>query len=259
MILRRAPLIRRQPGSFWRNHSGFTLVEVAVTLAVLGVIAAAAAAAYLGLFSASRTKLIADASLASMSGAVIAFAKSHHRLPCPEVDGSGVEGLVSGVCPAGREVGWFPYLSVGLTPPAPQVRAIYGVYRATGADLALAEEHGGDLVGAATYADGADLVRALQYAASQPLTNVQIYLTGNDATSGPEDCASNVVSNPAFVLLAPGEDRNGDGKAVDGIHSTLPGTGHCFAAPNRAVDTNFDDRTLAVSFYTLMVKLNNEH
>ena len=249
-------MILPQHNLFRRHDSGFTLVEVAVTLAVLGVIAAAAA--YLGLFSASRTKLIADTSLVSMSGAVIAFAKSHHRLPCPDAGGSGVEGLVSGVCPDGLDVGWFPYLSVGLTPPAPRVRAIYGVYRAAGSDLARAEEHGGDPVGAATYADGADLVRALQFAASQPLTNAQIYITGNGATSGPENCTGNQVSNPAYVLLAPGEDRDGDGKTVDGIHSTLPGTGLCFAAPNRAVDTNFDDRTLAVSFYTLMVKLNNE-
>lgn len=258
MILRRTLLTRQRPYLPGRFYSGFTLVEVTVALAVLGVIAAAAAAAYLGLFSASRTELIEDSSLVSISGAIVAFAKSHHRLPCPDTSGSGVESLVSGVCPVGSKVGWFPYLSAGLTPPAARVRAIYGVYRAVGADLARAQEHGGDPIGAATYADGADLVRALQFAASQPPTNAQIYLTGDGATSGAENCANNVVSNPAFVVLAPGEDRDGDGKAVDGIHSTLPGAGRCFAAPNRAGDTNFDDRTLAVGFYTLMVELNNE-
>lgn len=244
--------------SISRPCSGFTLVEVTVALAVLGIIAAAAAAAYLGLFSASRNKINADASLASLAGAVVAFAQSHHRLPCPDVDGSGNESLVAGVCPTNRDVGWFPYLSAGLTSPAPFARAIYGVYRAAGADLARAEEHGGDPVGSASYADGADLIHALRFAAAQVPSNTQIYLTGDNATSGAENCGGNVVSNPAFVVLVPGEDRNGNGTPVDGIHGTLPASGHCFAAPTRASDTYFDDRTLAVSFYTLMAKLNNE-
>lgn len=243
--------------SYGRHNSGFSLVEVSIALAVLGVIAAAAAAAYLGLFSAGRTKLNSDASLATISGAVVAFAKSRHRLPCPDTDGSGNEGVCS-AGPGGPEVGWFPYLSVGLALPAPDARAVYGVYRVAGADLARAEEHGGDPVGAATYADGADLVRALQTAALTAPSSGHIYLTGDGATGGAENCGSNVVSNPAFVVIAPGEDRDGDGKRVDGIHSTLPGSGRCFAAPARAVDTNFDDRTFAISFYELMAKLNNE-
>ncbi|MBZ0105723.1 MAG: type II secretion system GspH family protein [Sulfuricella denitrificans] len=252
-----ATLSRWQPFLTRRPCFGFTLVEVTLALAVLGIIAAAAAAAYLGLFSASRNKLNADASLATIAGAVVAFAKSHHRLPCPDTDGSGNEGVCS-VGPAGPDVGWFPYLSAGLTAPAPLARAIYGVYRAAGADLARAEEQSGDPVGSASYADGADLMRALRFAASQVPSNTQIYLTGDNARGGAENCGGNVVSNPAFVVLAPGEDRDGNGNPADGIHSTLPASGHCFAAPTRAVDTYFDDRTLAVSFYTLMAKLNNE-
>jgi hypothetical protein len=228
-----------------------------LALAVLGVIAAAAASAYLGLFSAGRSKLNSDASLATLSGAVVAFAKSHHRLPCPDTVGSGNEGTCS-AGPAGPDVGWFPYQSVGLASPAPQERAVYGVFRVAGADLARAEEKWTDLPGAATYADGADLVRALQFAALTAFASTRIYLTGDGVTAGAENCGSNVVSNPAFVLVAPGEDRDGDGKTVDGIHSTLPGSGRCFAAPARAVDTNFDDRTFAISFYDLMAKLNNE-
>lgn len=245
-----------------RQYAGFTLVEVAVTLAVLGIIASAAAAAYLGLFSASRTKLVSDASLISMSGAVIAFAKSHNRLPCPDYLGNGNEGLSNGVCPAfsaSNQVGWFPYLSVGLASPAPRLRAIYGVYRTAAVDLANAQEHGGDAAGSATYADGADLLHALQIALSQGVSNTEIYLTGDGATSV-ESCGSNVVANPAFVVLTPGEDQDGDGSALDGIDSgfkAFPSADLCFPSPGRADDSNFDDRTLAVSFNTLMAKLNN--
>lgn len=249
---------RRQSFLSGRAGFGFTLLEVAVALAVLGLIASAAASAYLGLFSANRSNLNGEASLSSLSGAVLAFAKSRHRLPCPDADGSGRESLVNGVCPADLSVGWFPYLSAGLSSPAPLTRSIYGVYRATGADLARTEEHSGDAVGAASYADLADLIRALRQAASQATAATRIYLTGDGAASGLENCTTHVASNPAFVLLATGEDRDGDGKATDGIHATLPGNGRCFAAPTRGADSTFDDRTLAVSFYELMAKLNND-
>ena len=242
--------------------AGFTLVEVAVALAILAVIATTAAATYHSFFNASRTRMASDASLISMSAAVIAFAKSHNRLPCPDFSGTGNEGLVAGVCPpisANNQVGWFPYVSVGLSEPAPMVRAVYGVYRTATVDLANAQEHGGDPIGAPTYADGADLLQALRIASTQAASGADIYLTGDGVTSA-ENCAGNVRSNPAYVILAPGEDMDGDGSALDGIDhgfETIPTTDLCFPAPNRAVDSTFDDRTLAVGFNALMANLIN--
>lgn len=219
---------------------GFTLVELAVSLAVIGLITSAAAATYMGL-SRNGGKLGADARLVSLSESVIAFARARHRLPCPDSAGTGYETLVSGACPAGADVGWLPYLSIGLSQPATQERAIYGVYRnPPNADLAA----------------NADLA-SLGFAATQAAVNTHVYVTGDGSTvNGIENCFSNVASNPAFVILAPGEDRSGDGQRVDGIHSTLPASGRCFAAPSRGIDTNFDDRTIAVSSYAMMAKLN---
>lgn len=231
--------------TFARGFSrGFSLVELALALTVLGLMASAAVA-YGGLFR-NGGKLATDAQLASLSESVIAFARTRNRLPCPDTAGSGYEALVADVCPSGIEVGWLPYLSLGLSQPAAQGRAVYGVYRkpdpspAANADLAVSAS-----------------LATLAIAAGQSTDGNHVYLTGDGTTAnGTENCVTNVVSNPAYVILAPGEDRDGDGKQVDGIHSTLPDSGRCFAAPSRGVDTNFDDRTIALSVYALLAKLN---
>ncbi len=223
-----------------RRVLGFTMIEMAVSLVVIGLMVSASAA-YLGLFE-SGNQLETDAQLVSLSESVMLFAGTRNRLPCPDTAGAGYEALVAGACPAGTQVGWVPYLSMGLSqPPAPQ-RAIYGVYRNPAADLAVSTTPA--------------IVRA---AAIQAVSNLYVHVTGDGTTiQGAQNCATNVVANPAFVLLAPREDRDGDGLEVDGIHSTLPANGRCFAAPTRAVDTQFDDRTLAISSNALMARLTNK-
>jgi prepilin-type N-terminal cleavage/methylation domain-containing protein len=221
---------------------GFSLLEVAVALVVIGLMASASST-YFGLFRSSN-QLAMDANLVSLSGSVITFAVTRNRLPCPDTAGTGYESLVGGVCPLATAVGWLPYQSLGLSQPAPLARAIYGVYRNPAANA--------DLAATASLA-------TLSAAASQlPNTNsLYIYLTGDGTTAnGVENCVGNIATNPAFVILSPGEDRDGNGSTLDGIHSTLPATGRCFAAPTRGVDSNFDDRTFAVSAFALMAKLN---
>lgn len=221
-----------------RHLRGFTMIEMAVSLVVIGVMVSASAA-YLGMFKGGA-KLGADAHLTSLSESVILFARMRNRLPCPDTAGAGHEALAGASCPVGTQVGWFPYLSIGLSQPPDKDRAIYGVYRNPAADL-----------GAST------APAVLSLASAQAVSGAFVYLTGDGTTTnGAENCAGNIASNPAFVILAPGEDRSGDGLRVDGIHSTLPGTGRCFAAPTRAANANFDDRTLAVSSYAVLARLN---
>jgi prepilin-type N-terminal cleavage/methylation domain-containing protein len=225
---------------FLARHAGFTLVEMAVALIVVGVMAAAASS-YSGAFKAAG-KTGADALLASESESIIEFARTRGRLPCPDVAGTGYESLVANVCPAGVDVGWMPYVSMGLSLPSASARSIYGVYRnvAAGADLAATAS-----------------LNSLAAATRQVASNAFVYVTGDGTTAnGTESCAGNVRTNAAFVVLTRGEDRSGDGALVDGIHSTLPAVGRCFAAPSRAFDFNFDDRTYAVSAFALMAKLN---
>ncbi|WP_114972737.1 prepilin-type N-terminal cleavage/methylation domain-containing protein [Rhodoferax ferrireducens] len=220
---------------------GFSMIEMAVSLVVIGLMVSGSAA-YLGLFR-SGNQLGTDAQLVSLSESVMLFAGMRSRLPCPDTAGDGYEALVAGACPAGTQVGWLPYLSMGLSQPSARQRAIYGVYRNPAADLAVSTAPA-----------------TVQTAAVQLVPNIAfVYVTGDGTTAqGAQNCAANVVSNPAFVLLASGEDLDGDGLQVDGIHNTLPANGRCFASPTRAVDTNFDDRTLAISSNALMARLTNK-
>ena len=242
-------LCRLPVSAHGRRAQGFSMIEMAVALVVIGLLVSASGA-YLGVFGSSH-KLGADARLVSLSESVIAFAGARNRLPCPDTAGAGYEAGTP--CPASIQVGWFPYVSMGLSQPPDKDRAIYGVYRnpAVSADLAVVTGP----VPPAT--EPVRLLTKLNAAAAQGASNNFVYLTGDaTAANGAENCAGNIVSNPAFVILAPGEDRSGDDVRVDGIHSTLPGSGRCFAAPTRGVDTNFDDRTLAVSAYAVLARLN---
>ena len=241
-----------------RPAYGYSLAEFAVVLVILGIIAAAGSGAFRDLTTANRSQLQSVASLATATGAVLAFARASHRLPCPDVDGSGRESLSAGVCPASHAVGWFPYLALGLPAPVLRERLIYGVHRSSVADLARTEEHGSDTADSPAYADAVDFVQALRLASTEAVSTEHIYLTGDNGRLGAPDCAANVVGNPAFVLVAPGSDRDGDGNLLDGIHATLPQTGRCFAAPTCGSDQAFDDRTQSVSPVELIDKMNSE-
>lgn len=236
------------------GSAGFSLLELSVVLVIMGLMLSAAATAYVGMFGSNRSKLSADATLTTLSDAVVAFARTHNRLPCPDLDGAGNEGT-AGACPTTAEVGWFPYLAAGLTNPAPAARAVYGVYRAAAADLAVASELSGDVAGSPTYADSSDFLHKLVAAAAQPVTNAHVYLTGDDGPAGAANCAANVVANPAFVVLLTGEDSDGDGNRGDAMHASLPAAGLCFAAPTRPASASYDDRTAATGFYALVANL----
>jgi type II secretory pathway pseudopilin PulG len=224
-----------------KKYIGFTLVELAIILVIIGIMATASAVVYLGVLRNAGGKQAVDAQLANLSGSVVAFVKKNNRLPCPDTNGNGFEGVVAGVCPAGVDRGWLPYISLGLSQPTNEARAIYGVYRNSPlADLAV-------------FVD----IPTLTNASNSSVSSSFVYFTGDGTvTNGAENCASNVQANPAFIILAAGESRDGAGDATDGVNTGLPGVGRCFSAPARGVDTNFDDRTIAVSFYALMAELN---
>lgn len=229
------------PGLRARRAHGFTLVEAAVVLAVTGLLLAGAGSAAASILASVRQARV-DAGLRAMADRMTAFSATRFRLPCPDASGAGHEGLVDGDCPASLRVGWVPYLALGLPQPAPAERARYGVYRASAADPA-----GGNIAGAAA------LLRRIATAAALPANADEVQLAGDGTAGQPAGCLGMGAANPAFVILAPGEDRDGDGERMDGIHAP---TGLCFASPTRPMDSGYDDRTVAVGWYDLMATLH---
>lgn len=233
-----------------RRHGGFTLTELSIVLVVIGLLAAASLGAFA---NRDGRRIEASAEAARIEAAVVAFARLQHRLPCPDTSADGREGNAAGTCPAGTETGWVPYESLGLANPPAAQRARYLVYRngAADADLAVLAERTADLPGTTGHLSRNDLLAALANAAAQPVAAGRVHLTGDGGTEGAEDCATNRRLHPAFALILPGEDRNGNGSGFDGLHAALPATGACIASPTRAASIDYDDHVLAHGLTTL--------
>ncbi|PTD97621.1 type II secretion system protein [Pseudothauera lacus] len=229
---------------------GFTLTELAIVLVVIGMLAGATAGAF-----ALRADQRGDATASALQieAAVVAFARLQHRLPCPDTSANGREGDAAGDCPDGVETGWVPYEALGLANPSTQSRARYLVYRnvAVDADLVVLAERTGDLAPSNGHRSRNDLLAALGNAANQPVGATHVHVTGNDGLEGAADCASNRRYHPAFAVVIPGEDRNGNGSPFDANHAALPSSGACIASPNRAASTAYDDHVLAHGLATL--------
>ena len=241
-----------RPGTCQRSPSrssraragGFTLLELALVVALIGLIAAISMGAFGGAFD-GRQAVTASAVGQDIDGAVLTFAREHHRLPCPDSNGNAREGDAGGVCPPGLEIGYVPYESLGLTAPATAARAVYAVYR-------NAPLHA-DLVAPATGTPSrVDLQRALVAGAAAGIDATHPFMTGDGAATGPEDCVGNRLLHPAFAVIVPALDRDGDGRALDGVDASLPGSGTCLASSTRAPGATFDDRVVFTGFTTLL-------
>lgn len=224
---------------------GFTLLEVAIVVAVIGVVAAITVGAFADSMAGASVRT-ARAAGSEVVGALVAHARQQHHLPCPDADGDGRADGGAGACPAALDIGYVPYLTLGLSQPATRERALYTVYRNPAADADLVEP-------AAGVPQRRDLQHALQAAARIPGVAVDhAYLTGDEAAAGAVDCSNNRVGNPAVAIVLPLTDRDGDGNVFDGVNAMLPNAPQCLASSNRATDALFDDQVVALGFTTLL-------
>ena len=229
------------------SYKGLALVELATTLAVLGLLGWAVSAAY------GNTAPMADRAQAMQTGLQLqqllrAFALNNARLPCPDLTGGGWEGDASGACPAGSEVGWLPYRALGLELPADAYHATYAVFRDSAtpkgnADLAVRFERTGDSANSVNYQDVRDLMAGLIWVQSEANLASHTRITGDGGSNGAIDCNAN-VSSAAYWIALPLNDQDSNGERFDSVQR--PGFS-CAYVPGTATTPGWDDVVTAES------------
>lgn len=248
-----------------RPNEGFTLFELAITLIVVAILMAASLSALRP--AAARVDAIkADRFQQLVRQALLNFAETYHRLPCPDVSGNGYEDDCE--TSTGIRTGRVPYhsIDVELSTSIDNVQSgveniWYGVYRRS--DVNVADDS--DLVrlkprtGISSREDFRQaLVNASVHHAGSGVSENEIHVTGDGHTSGAESCADNKVVNVAFILVSAVRDLDGSGSAFDGIHNAwdTAGSSLCAASPTRPRDATYDDRVLAYTFDAVIGELD---
>lgn len=227
------------------GQRGFTFVEMAVVLVVVGLLSWASFSAY-ETVSDQRSRSQAQTMAQEMQSQLRTFSMRHGRLPCPDsgASGTGYEGLVGSVCSSGNQLGWFPYVSLGMVLPTEAFRARYAVFRAINAtaaedaDLAAVKERTGDSIDHVNYQDVTDLIKALNNASGLALDSSRTFLTGDEAAGGSINCSTNPVMNVAYWLVVPLEDRSGNGSRLDPPQAI---SSLCASSPSAPIRADSDD------------------
>lgn len=234
------------------SQAGFSMLEIAVALVVASVLSWASFSAYEAVAAQQEIER-GRAEARQLQSIVRAFALRHGRLPCPDTGAiaRGYESMTAGECTAGNQLGWFPYVSVGLEIPEQTLRARYAVFRARNvgnplldADLALAIERTSDSAGEVNFLAVTDLIAGLNNAAALPLATDRSYLTGDMGAAGSINCAANAVMAVAYWVVVPLKDADNDGNRLDAPHALA---GLCAASPSAPPRFGSDDVVVAES------------
>lgn len=254
------------------RQCGFTLLEVTLVVLIMGVFLTTIMFARNQ--GASKSTASEAVFMDSAVAAIFQFAKRNNRLPCPDVNGDGLEDGAAGVCPVGVHSGGIPYLTLEFPLSSPvgtglDRQFVYSVFRGDSAaakDLTLSAERSVPLHVAPhiSYANLDDFKQALINATSAAVDASNLYVTGNDANSGAANCSSSKVENVAFVVASSGA-RNADQLGLDFDGPNLPNAGWdgtnkwdsvkavtCYAGPGKPMTDRYDDQVRAVGFTELM-------
>ncbi|MGB2131115.1 MAG: hypothetical protein ACPHXW_06775, partial [Marinobacterium sp.] len=231
-------------------------LEVTLVVLVLGILLALATPAWQLTMAQQEQTYKSSTQLARLEALLIDFAARHHRLPCPDTNGNGHEGM-NGGCNNTAVLGWLPYATLGLDPDTPFRDVVYALHRSAGADLAQPSSGNLSPAGAGAHQARRDFLQALKTAARAPVGALPV-VTGDGVRQGVIDCATNPVSSPAFVLLLRGEDADDDGRRADDLNPDTSTDSACFAGAGRPADTAYDDSVSLVGhayLYGQLVRL----
>jgi len=193
-------------GRLWRRQQAFSLIELAIALAVLGSLTAGV----LGIVSLTSERNRyneAAVSLARVEQALLSFVEENWRLPCPDTSGTetnagnGIENCAAG----GVGRGGVPYRTLGLTqaPLDPWQRP-----------MAYAVDRRFTTLPGPQY----------RYEFCQRLRAASASLDDSFLHSQPLGIGG-TRRNLAYVLLSGGgRDASGDGSRIDQLQSSTSGT-----------------------------------
>lgn len=248
-----------------RSCGGFSLLEIAIALIILGMVSLAFVAYWRSAAQQTRTQADRDLLIATQK-AVVGFAHANYRLPCPAADHAGLEN-----CVGATQTGWLPWKTLGVA-DALASNFKYGVQRAPDAtspfldqDLGVARDRlvppftvgSPPILPAAPIAGGLlgntnliDLCFALNLASGTPAAASRLAVMSSRG-------GTTVRRGMAFVLVAPGLlDADGDGDVFDGRNASVSLTDPTYEAAERPQDARYDDRVVAMDFDTLFAELD---
>ncbi len=225
------------------RQKGLSFIELSIVLLVVALLSLSVSSAFIST-NETLSRREAQDHAKQVQASIRSYALRNGRLPCPALDDKGYENRVGQNCATGIQLGYVPYVALGLQAPAQTLLARYAVYRDPNADalldvdLANARERTGDSAGDPRYADSTDLVAALlRIDASNP-SLLNPYLTGDGDSVGAMDCATIRITSAAYWLILPMTDANNDGDRLDGPNTP---TGLCASHPSAKTTAQFDD------------------
>jgi prepilin-type N-terminal cleavage/methylation domain-containing protein len=215
------------------DDCGFTLVEMAIVIVILGVIVSIAATALPPLIASSKIKKT-RALLEKAEHALQGYSMVHHRLPF-------AAGAPDGIETSDLFVGYIPYRTLGLSTGADAWGNVlrYAVYGESGGTANLTQ----------VFADADAFCAAISAAATAAFSTTIVHSTSADLCSGAAVANS---SNQAHVLASGGsKDLDGTNGLFDMCNGqSNPG----FNSPAKIQTANYDDLVLAFSITELNFK-----